>query len=256
MNDDRPSMRTLVSTELTRLRSGFFAWYIVLSPIVIAVPLYLGSIFSPEGRSGHLWQTFSNVSLEFWGVLVPMTAGLIAALAVRADEEPWRFLLSYAVPRWRYFAAKVAALAAAQLLSATILVVLLAGGALLTGRLGDAGAMIVEAGYLPWVAGLAMTALATLVSTIWGLGPGIALGVAGMLSGALIADKPFWYVIPPAWPMRVILPLAHIHPNGLALDQASPLNSTSVIPVATALSLTATIVLLALGGRHMSRKEI
>jgi lantibiotic protection ABC transporter MutE/EpiE family permease subunit len=253
---DSPSIATLVSTELIRMRSGFLGWYILLSPIVIAIPLYLGSIFSPEGRTGRLWDTFSNVTLEFWGVLIPMTAGLIAALAVRADTEPWRFLLSYAIPRRRYFTAKVAALALAQLLSATILAVLLTGGALLTGQLAHAAPMILGAAYLPWAAGLAATALAVLVCTVWGLGPGIALGVAGMMAGALISDKSFWYVIPPAWPMRVILPLAQIHPNGLSLDGSSPLNDTGAIPLAIGLSVAATIVILVIGGRHMSRKEI
>ncbi|WP_198167251.1 hypothetical protein [Microbispora sp. ATCC PTA-5024] len=253
---DSPSMAALISTELLRLRSGFVGWYILLSPIVIAIPLYLGSIFSPEGRSGRLWETFSNVTLEFWGVLIPMTAGLIAALAVRADTEPWRFLFSYAIPRWRYFTAKVAALAVAQLLSATILVVMLAGGALLTGQLSNAASMILKVAYLPWAAGLAATALAVLVCTVWGLGPGIALGVAGMMAGALISDKSFWYAIPPAWPMRVILPLADIRPNGLALDASSPLHDTSVIPLAVALSAAATIVILLIGGRHMARKEV
>lgn len=253
---DSPSMATLISTELIRVRSGFIGWYTVLSPIVIAIPLYLGSILSPEGRSGHLWDTFSNVTLEFWGVLIPMTAGLIAALAVRADTEPWRFLFSYAIPRWRYFTAKVAALAITQLVSATVLVVMLAGGAMLTGQLSNAAGMIVGAAYLSWAAGLAATAIAVLISIIWGMGPGIAWGVAGLLAGALIADKSIWYVLPPAWPMRVILPLAEIYPNGLPLEPHSPLRDMSVIPLALALSAAATLVTLLVGGRYMARKEI
>jgi len=253
---DDPSMATLVATELIRIRTGFLAWYTVLAPVVIAIPLYLGSLFSPEGRSGRVWDTFSNVTLEFWGVLVPMTAGLTAALAVRADAEPWRFLFSYAIPRRRYFTAKVAALAIAQLVSATILVVMLAGGALLTGQLGEAVPMILGSAYLSWAAGLAATAIAVLVSTVWGLGPGVAWGVGGMLAGALIADKSFWYALPPAWPMRVILPLAEIQPNGIPLPPGSPLRDMSVIPPALVLSAVVTIVALLIGGRYLARKEI
>jgi hypothetical protein len=253
---DAPSMFTLISTELIRVRSGFIAWYTVLSPIVIAIPLYLGSIFSPEGRSGRLWDTFSNVTLEFWGVLIPMTAGLIAALAVRADTEPWRFLFSYAIPRWRYFTAKVAALAITQLVSSTILVVMLAGGALLTGQLSNATGMILGAAYLSWAAGVAATALAVLFSAAWGIGPGIAWGVGGLLAGALIADKSIWYVLPPAWPMRVILPLAEIYPNGLPLPPDSPLRDMTAIPLALALSAVVTILTLVVGGRYLARKEV
>lgn len=104
---DHPSLWTMIATETARHRHGFLAWYTVLAPLVIGVPLYLGSLFSPEGASGHTWRTFSDVTLEFWGVLVPMTAGLAATLSVRADQEAWRLLFSYAVPRWRYFTARL-----------------------------------------------------------------------------------------------------------------------------------------------------
>lgn len=144
-----------------------------------------------------------------------MTAGLVAALSVRADQDAWRLLLSYAVPKWRYFVGKFAALSVLNLLSSTVLLMALMGGAALNGTLGSAIGMIFAAGYLPWVAGLATTALALLVAVAWGLGPGIAVGVAGLLSGALTADKVFWYAIPFAWPMRVILPVAGISPNGI-----------------------------------------
>ncbi|GAA2978621.1 hypothetical protein GCM10010483_23520 [Actinokineospora diospyrosa] len=253
---DHPPLRTVVQVELSRLRHGFLAWYTVLAPIVIAIPLYLGSLFSPEGASGQTWQTFSNVTLEFWGVLVPMTAGLAATLSVRADQDAWRMLLSYAVPRWRYFAGKFGALAVLGLVSSTVLAAVLAAGALLNGTLAASIGVVLAAAYLPWVAGLASTALALLVAVRWGFGPGITVGVAGLLCGALTADKVFWYLIPVAWPMRVILPIAGIGPNGIALPAGSPLADHGAIPVALGLSAVLTALLLLLGGAHMNRKEI
>ncbi|WP_026422105.1 ABC transporter permease [Actinokineospora inagensis] len=253
---DRPPVRTVIGTELSRLRHGFLAWYTVFAPVVIAIPLYLGSLFSPEGASGQTWQSFSRVTLEFWGVLIPMTAGLAATLSVRADHDAWRMLLSYAVPRWRYFVGKFGALSVLSLISSTILAVVLTAGAALNGTLGSATGMILAAAYLPWLAGLASTALALLVAVCWGFGPGITVGVAGLLCGALTADKVFWYVIPVAWPMRVILPIAGIGPNGIVLPEGSPLANPDAIPVALGLSVALAAALLLLGGRHMSRKEI
>jgi hypothetical protein len=95
-----------------------------------------------------------------------------------------------------------------------------------------------------------------LVAVHWGFGPGITVGVAGLLCGALTADKTFWYTIPVAWPMRVILPVAGISPNGIALPPGSPLADPAAIPVALGLSVGLTILLLLAGGRHMNRKEI
>jgi ABC-2 type transport system permease protein len=253
---DNPSVWTVTSIELLRMRNGFIAGYTVLAPVVIAVPLYVGSLFSPEAESGHMWDIFSNVILEFWGVLLPMTAALTAALSVRADEDAWRLMLSYAVPRWRFFAGKFASLAILGLVSSVVLAAVLLVGALLTGQLNTALPLVLGASFLPWTAGLATMAITLYVCVRWGMATGISLGVAGMLCGALIADKGFWYAVPFAWPMRVIVPLADIYPNGISLPPGSPLADMSVIPVAAALSLVLGTVVFLLGARHMTRKEV
>lgn len=99
---DRPSLWAVTATELARMRRGFIGWYVLLTPVVLTVPLYLSAINSPEARSGRTWQVFRDVSLEGWGILIPMTAALLAALSVRADQDAWRLMLSYAVPRRLY----------------------------------------------------------------------------------------------------------------------------------------------------------
>lgn len=253
---DDPSLLTVTRTELARTRRGFLAWYTLLAPVVAAVPLFLGSLGSSEAAAGRLWEVFRNVTLEFWGVLVPITAAIYAALSVRADADAWRLMLSYGVPRWRFFVGKFAALSTLLGLCTTLLFALLSFGALLTGRLADDWPTLLAAAYLPWLTGLACTALALVVATTWGLGPTIAVGVAGMLCGALVADKEFWWVVPVAWPMRVILPLAGIGPNGVPLPAGSPLHDTGVIAPAIALALSLTVVLLVAGALHLNRKEI
>jgi ABC-2 type transport system permease protein len=249
-------LATVLRTELMRLRHGFLFWYSLLAPVVAAVPLYVGSATSPEAAAGQYWEVFRNVTLELWGIVVPMTAGLLAALSVRADQDAWRLMFSYAVPRRRYFAGKFAALAVLQLVSTTILAVLLGIGALLRGKLFADLHTVLGGAYLPWVAGLATLAIAVYVATRWGLGAAITVGVAGMLCGALVSDKDIWAVIPMAWPMRVILPLAGIGPNGIPLPPDSPLRDLGVLPVALGLSLALTAVALWAGGEHLRRKQI
>lgn len=253
---DQPSLATVTRTELMRLRHGFLFWYSLLAPVVAAVPLYLGSATSPEAAAGQYWEVFRNVTLELWGVLVPMTAGLIAALSVRADQDSWRLLFSYGVPRHRYFTGKFAALATLQLFSTTVLAALLGVGALLRGKLDADVATVLGGAYLPWVAGLATLAVAVYVAVRWGLGAAITIGVAGMLCGALVSDKGIWMFVPMAWPMRVILPQAGIGPNGVPLAADSPLHDMSVLPVAIALSLALTAVALWAGGAHLRGKQI
>ncbi|MEU8568891.1 ABC transporter permease [Streptomyces pathocidini] len=253
---DNPSLVAVVGTELARHKRGFIAWYHLLAPVIITVPLFLGALGSSEAKAGQTFEVFRNVTLEFWGVLVPMTAGLAAALSVRADQDAWRLLLSYGVPRGRYFVGKVAALGILGLVSSTVLVVMLSLGGLLSGAFPGGMGTVVAAVYLPWLVGLSMTALAVLVAVVWGMGPSIGVGVAGLLCGALVSDKDFWYAVPFAWPMRVVLPLAGIGPNGVPLPKDSPVTDPGAIPVAVALAAVLTAVLLVVGRLHMSRKEI
>ncbi|MGW0186568.1 ABC transporter permease [Streptomyces sp. NPDC003362] len=253
---DNPSLATVTGTELARLRRGFLAWYHLLAPVIITVPLFLGALGSSEAKAGQTFEVFRNVTLEFWGVLVPMTAGLAAALSVRADQDAWRLLFSYGVPRGRYFMGKVAALGVLGFVSATVLLVMLSFGAMLSGRFPAALGTVAAAVYLPWLVGLSMTALATLVAMVWGMGPSIGVGVAGLLCGALVSDKAFWYLVPFAWPMRVVLPLAGIGPNGVPLPEDSPVTDPGAIPVALLLAAGLTVVLLLVGRLHMIRKEI
>lgn len=253
---DSPSLWDVTLTELIRMRRGFIGWFVIVAPSVATIPLYLVSLFSPEARSGKTWQVFRDVSLEGWGILIPMTAALLSALAVRADADAWRILLSYAVPRPKYFSAKFLALAVMTAGSTAVLAVLLAGGAALNGKLGENAGQILAACLLPWLAGLGGTALALLVAVVWGLGPTISLGVFGMMSGMLISDKDWWWAVPFAWPMRVILPLAGIGPNGVPLRAESPLRDRGIIPVAIALSFALLAVVWVMGSVHMKRKEI
>ncbi|WP_069165967.1 ABC transporter permease [Nocardia altamirensis] len=253
---DQPTIWDVTLTELARMRRGFIGWYVILLPFIITVPLYPMSITSPEGRAGRTWTVFRDVSLEAWGVLIPMTAALLAALSVRADQDAWRLLFSYAVPRSRYLVGKYLALAVLSAVSTALLAALLCGGAALTGRLSGSLPTILAASVLPWLAGLGCAALALLIAVMWGLGPTIAVGVLGMMSGMLISDKSWWMTVPFAWPMRVILPLAGIGPNGVPLPADSPVRDRGVILPAIALSLVLAALVLAVGAMHLKRKEI
>ncbi|WP_246180766.1 hypothetical protein [Nocardia ninae] len=238
------------------MRRGFIGWFVVLGPTAITVPLYPMSLASPEGRAGHTWTVFRDVALEGWGILIPMMTALLAALSVRADLDARRLLFSYAVPRTRFLLGKYFALAVLSAVSTTLLGVLLCCGAALHGRLGSGYATIAAACFLPWLAGLGCTAVTLVISMTWGLGPTIAVGVLGMMSGMLIADKSWWMAVPFAWPMRVILPLAGIGPNGVPLPEGSPIRDRGIILPAIALSIGLAALVLAAGSMHLRRKEI
>ena len=250
-----PPFLSLVRAESQHYRRGFLLWFALLAPLLLALPMLWATLSNNMGEPpAVIWQDFQGSTFEFWGVLTPMGAAILAALSVQQDRESWRFLLTYPVKPAQLFLAKFVGLALLTLLSSFMLFV----GLLFAGSvIGSFDLMTAfSACFLPWLAGLGVLALFLTLSLMTGLGTTIGVGVFGMLSGALLADKSVWIYLPFAWSLRVILPIAEIHASGIPLPPESPLRDLSVIPVALGLSVLLGTVSLVLGAAYLSRKEI
>ncbi|MBB4933777.1 ABC-2 type transport system permease protein [Lipingzhangella halophila] len=252
---DAPSLRTVASTEASRLWRRFPLWLTFGLPLGLVLPQGLVAALSPEGRQGFVWDVWLQVVLMFWGVLLPMATALYAGVAVRQDNQARRLLYSYGFPRSRLLLGKFAALAGMSLLCAMLLTCLLCLLGVLFGETGGI-ARIVAGGMVPWLASLATLALCLVVAHVWGFTATMCTGVAGMMFGALLADKAVWWIIPLAWPMRVVVPLAGIEASGVPLPDGHPLNDPSVLPIAVGLSVALAAVLLVAGSRYVNRKEL
>lgn len=252
---DAPSWAVVLRTELTRLRRGFPLWYSILMPAFLILPLGLITAFSPEAQAGRAWDTWIQVVLMFWGVLLPMSAALYAGVAERQDDDARRLLYTYAFPRSRLLIGKFLALAVLSLASAFLLIAffLLLGAGL--GQTGDLGKIAVGT-LVPWAAFLGALALCLIITNAWGFTATMCTGVAGMMFGALLADKVVWWVIPLAWPMRMVVPIAGIEASGVPLPDHHPLNDLTVLPIGVGMSLALAVALLAVGARYVNRKEL
>ncbi|GAA1107239.1 hypothetical protein [Nocardiopsis composta] len=252
---DAPSLRTVVAVELVKLRRGFPLWLSTVLPPVLVLPLGLIAAVSPEGRGGDVWGVWFGVTLMFWGIFHPMGAALYAAMSVRTDLASRRLVYTYAFPRHRLLVGRFLALLVLGLGSAALLTVLLAAaGLLLAGPAAAAEAPVGVA--VPWLAGAGTLALCLAAAERWGTGACAAVGVAGMMLAATVADTAAGWFIPMAWPMRAVVPLAGIHANGVPLEPGDPLFTLAPLPVLAVLSLVLSAAALAAGARHVNRKEL
>lgn len=252
---DSPSVGAVFRTEMLRARRGFPLWFSVGLPTALILPLGLVSAFAPEARENAVWEVWLRVVLMFWGILLPMGAALYAGVSVRQDDDARRLLYSYAFPRSRLLLGKYLALAALGLLSSLLLVVLLTGLALAFGEL-DTMPRVLMGGVVPWAAGLGTLALCLVVAHAWGFTATMCTGVAGMMFGALLADKVVWWLIPLAWPMRMVVPIAGVEASGVPLPDTHPLHDMTVLPIGVGLSLALAVVVMTLGARYVNRKEL
>ncbi|RNL84589.1 hypothetical protein [Halostreptopolyspora alba] len=252
---DAPSLGTVARTEARRLWRRFPLWLTFGLPFGLVLPHGLIAVLSPEGREGFVWDVWLQVVLMFWGVLLPMVSALYAGVSVRQDNQARRLLHSYGFRPSRLLVGKFTALALMSLVSAALITCLLCLLGVFFGETGDL-ARVVAGGMVPWLASLATLALCLVIAQAWGFTATMCTGVAGMMFGALLADKVVWWVIPLAWPMRVVVPLAGIEASGIPLPDDHPLRDLSVLPIAVGLSVALTAVLLVVGSRYVNRREL
>ncbi|PWV48526.1 hypothetical protein BDW27_11078 [Nocardiopsis sp. L17-MgMaSL7] len=252
---DDPSLTLLTSLALVRLRNGLPLWMSLAPPLVIAALLVIAVFVGAEHDQEAVWDRWFGLTLYLWAILAPMLAGLYAVGSHQADEGVKRVMYSYAFPRRRLLFADILALTALWVSSALLLAALVALAALANGTPTDAGPAVAGA-LLPVLAALPTLVLCVIAAEAWGLAGATCVGVAGMLFGALTGDKPYWWVFPPAWPTRAVIPIAET--GGLTgyYADGDPMLSLSVLPVIAIAALTLSGVLLAAGAWYVDRQEV
>lgn len=90
-----------------------------------------------------------------------------------------------------------------------------------------------------------------LLAARWGTAAPLILAVAWTLAGVLTAEDERWMMIPPAWPVRAVLPLLGTHANGIALAPDDPLaaENPAIAVLLTAVTLALLVVISLLAGR-------
>lgn len=251
---DDPSLALLSRLALSRLRHGLPPWMTLAPPLAIAGLITVAVFVGSEHDQQAVWNRWFGLSLYLWAVLAPMLAGLYAVGAHQADEDAKRVMYTYAFARHRLLFADVLVLTALWTAAALLLAALLTLAALANGTPADTGPALAGA-LMPVLAALPTLVLCAIAAEAWGTAGATCAGVAGTLFGALLGDKPYWWVFPPAWPTRSVIPLAET--RGLSgYGPGDPLFSLSVLPVIAVAALALGGVLLAACAWYVDRREI
>ena len=194
-----PGILTLARTELTRMFLGNLVWFALLAPPVLALPMTAWLVTDPGA-----YVPVRESMVDLWTVYLPLHGTILAALSVSQDDGAMRYLLGYPIPRAGMFVGKFTGLAVLLALSQTMLLAVLLAMNAVVGD--DSVTRLTAYAYLPLVAALAVLALGQVVASAFGLGPAIAVGAVGLLSGGLLGDKDAaWWYSPFAWPIRSAL---------------------------------------------------
>lgn len=113
-------------------------------------------------------------------------------------------------------------------------------------------AAILAGGVLSWVGSIPTIALFGVVARMTGMIPALLLAAAYQVAGTLSAEASWWWAFPPAWPVRLLLPVLEIHANAVPLEPGHPIARES--PVAS-LSLNLCFAVLAVVAYVATRDE-
>ncbi|OKP83178.1 multidrug ABC transporter permease [Paenibacillus sp. P3E] len=251
-------MLNILQSEHLKYKRSFSVKLVWAAPSFFVLFALIALLYISKGQSlpGEL---FLSMVFNWWPfIFVPLGTALLCALAEVRERKAghYRGLRLYNIRPGLLWIGKIMVLAYYLLLSSlgTIAAALLAGLLITDGTLPVE--KVVYASLLTWLVSLSLIPLQLMAAAWKGMAASIGLGVAGMFTGVIAAPGPHWLYVPWSWALRLMCPVAGVHPNGVPLETGDPLLDTSVIPAGIAVSLLFFAASSWLTGVWFDRKEV
>lgn len=229
-----------------------------MAPMFFVLFALVALLYLPAGQSVP-GESFLSMVFNWWPfVFVPLGTALLCALAEVRERKAgnYRALRSHNVNPWFLWSGKISLLAYYMLISTLgTIAATISAGLLITKGLLPVD-KVVYASLLIWLVSLTLIPLQLLAAAWKGTVASMGLGLVGMFAGVLAAPGPNWIFVPWSWPLRLMCPVARVHPNGVPLLAGDPLLDPAVIPQGIAVSLLFFALSTGLTGLWFSRKEV
>lgn len=80
--------------------------------------------------------------------------------------------------------------------------------------------------------------------------------VLGLALGILISDSSFWIYCPYSWGIRLMIPVLHILPSGVLVEESNPMISNTSLYIPCVLSICLFILLTMISAKWFSKQEV
>lgn len=190
---------------------------------------------------------FVSNTINWWSILfLPLMLALWASLTHQKEQLASRYQGVYLLPvsLRNIWLAKLAVIGIYSLAAfAAYLLVMGAVGMLFTGESIITMATLMSALVL-WLTTLWEIPLCMWVAKKWGAAAAIGINTAcAMGLGIPLSSRTFWWACPWSWSIRLMAPIAGVHPNGTLLEPGHAMLDMKVLPVGVGMSLLLTAVL-------------
>jgi ABC-2 type transport system permease protein len=201
--------------------------------------------------------TFS-ISMNTWSVFfMPFNIAILCSLVALREKKAgnYRTLKSKDIDLKKMWISKILVISYYTLLASLMVILYLLIIKLIhNSSLIPVGDLFLST-FVIWLTTLILIPICLFLSENFGSFSGIIITCIGIVGAALMAPESNWYLCPWSLNTRLMCPILKLRPNGLILENTSPLLDPSVIPVGIIVGIVGFIVLSLLTSLWFSKKE-
>jgi len=247
-------MINYLQSENLKYKRTFSRKLIVIAPLFFI--LYaLFTMANMETENNY----FIIMIFNWWPLIfMPLGSALLCSLSDAKERKAgnYRGLRSHNVKSIRLWLSKNAIIALYTFLSSMILIVVIfLCGFLSPGNVAPFSE-ICEASMVIWITSVGLIPVYLFLATWLGTVASIGSALIGPAAGVIMATGPSWILMPWSWSLRLMCPIAKVHPNGVALQKGDLLMNPSVIPIGIIVSLAFLIITSLLTSIWFSKREV
>ncbi|UZW14699.1 lantibiotic immunity ABC transporter MutE/EpiE family permease subunit [Clostridium pasteurianum] len=248
----------IIQAEYLKYKRTFMKWLIILVPLFFVILSVFPKIIIPDGYL-RPWDLIIDLVYNWWSfIFIPIGFALFAVLVNSQEKRAgnYRTVKSCKVSPISIWIGKIIVMAIHSLFATFVLIVavLISGMILASGNVP--WLKIVIGAFTIWLTSLAIIPIQLFIASWSGIFGSMIMSILGFLIGVAEAPTKYWIYIPWSWPIRLMCPILGIHPNGISLENNSPLLSSSVIPIGIIVSVAAVIVFTFLTAKWFKRREV
>lgn len=225
-------MTNYLTAEYLKYRRTSIKRLFFMLPILLILVVYLMHYFMPEGFMDTA-DFIIITSFNWWTVLfVPIgTAFLVGLVSIMEKKAGnYRIFLSRNLSLQKIWISKVVTIGIFMLYSVAFLALLVVLIEIILGgqiKIKE----IITSTLITWVGSVNLVPIYLFISTFAGLILTLFVGIVGMVIGAIMAVKHYWFFVPWSLSLRMLSPILKVHPNGIPLKANDVLLNPSVIQI-------------------------
>lgn len=239
-------MINMLQSENLRYKRTFSQKLFYIAPIYILIYILDCSRY-----------TFS-ISMNLWSVaFMPFTIAILCSLVALREKKAgnYRTLKSKDIDLKKMWISKILVISYYTLLASIMVILYLLIIKLIHNSSSIPIGDLFLATFVIWLTTLILIPICLFLSENFGSFSGIIITCIGFLWGVLMAPDSNWYLCPWSLNVRLMCPILKLRPNGLILENTSPLLDPSVISTGILISVGGFIVLSILTSLWFAKKE-